>query len=169
MLEKFSVWLSYKLKSFSLVKKLHEYKLKKTPNVMIFALVLRNTSISSYQMLLQDFPFLSLLLEKWGYRCCKVCIERRKNIWECVLVKIFCRRYLMFQTCEFSKKLCHRCQRTTESSAFTLQGMLQRKSRVNWVFLLWTFGGWFHHQLHSRLLVHEISRRIGRTAPNLSI
>ena len=50
------------MKSFSLVKKLHEYKLKKTPNVMIFVLVLRNTSISSYRILLEDFPFLSLLL-----------------------------------------------------------------------------------------------------------
>ena len=50
------------MKSFSLVEKLHEYKLKKTPNVMIFVLVLRNTSISSYRILLEDFPFLSLLL-----------------------------------------------------------------------------------------------------------
>ena len=33
-----------------------------TPNVMIFVLVLRNTSISSYRILLEDFPFLSLLL-----------------------------------------------------------------------------------------------------------
>ena len=31
---------------------------------MIFALVLSNTSISSYRILLEDFPFLSLLLEK---------------------------------------------------------------------------------------------------------
>ena len=52
------------MKSFSLVEKLHEYKLKKTPNVMIFVIVLRNTSISSYRILLEDFPFLSLLLEK---------------------------------------------------------------------------------------------------------
>ena len=37
--KKFSVYLSYKLKSVSLVEKLHEYKLKKTPNV-IFILVL---------------------------------------------------------------------------------------------------------------------------------
>ena len=37
--KKFSVYLSYKLKSVSLVEKLHEYKLKKTPNV-IFVLVL---------------------------------------------------------------------------------------------------------------------------------
>ena len=65
MLEKFSVYLSYKLKSFSLVEKLHEYKLKKTPIDMIFALVLSNTSISPYRILLEDFPFLSLfLLEK---------------------------------------------------------------------------------------------------------
>ena len=62
MLEKFSIYLSYKLKSFSLVEKLHEYKLKKILNVMIFGLVLRNTSVSSYRILLEDFPFLSLLL-----------------------------------------------------------------------------------------------------------
>ena len=62
MLENFSVYLSYKLKSFSLVEKLHEYKLKKILNVMIFGLVLRNTSVSSYRILLEDFPFLSLLL-----------------------------------------------------------------------------------------------------------
>ena len=62
MLEKFSIYLSYKLKSFSLVEKLHEYKLKKILNVMIFGLVLRNTSVSSYRNLLEDFPFLSLLL-----------------------------------------------------------------------------------------------------------
>ena len=29
---------------------------------MIFGLVLRNTSVSSYRILLEDFPFLSLLL-----------------------------------------------------------------------------------------------------------
>ena len=62
MLEKFSIYLSYKLKSFSLVEKLHEYKLKKILNVMIFGLVLRNISVSSYRILLEDFPFLSLLL-----------------------------------------------------------------------------------------------------------
>ena len=50
------------MKSFSLVKKLHEYKLKKAPSVMILVLVLRNTSIPSYRILLEDFPFLSLLL-----------------------------------------------------------------------------------------------------------
>ena len=69
-----NVLLSYKLKSFSLVGKLHEYKLKKTPNIMIFSLVLRNNSISSYRIFLEDFPFLSLLLlEKIYGRNMRMC------------------------------------------------------------------------------------------------
>ena len=134
VLENFSVYLSYKLKSFSLVEKLHEYKLKKILNVMIFGLVLRNTSVSSYRILLEDFPFLSLLLlEKINsgatnaVKC--VCTERRNFIWEYVLVKMFCWRYHVSNLSIFKKitSVLHCCQRTTESSAFTLQGILQRK------------------------------------------
>ena len=75
----------------------------------------------------------------------------RMRACENILLEILCFKHLNFQKIT---SVFHRCQRTTESSAFTLQGILQRKSRVNWVVLLWTFGGWFNHQLHSRLLVH---------------
>ena len=60
----FFIYLSYKLKSSNLVEKFREYKLKKIPNVMLFALVLRNTCISSYKISVEIFPLLSLLLEK---------------------------------------------------------------------------------------------------------
>ena len=107
MLENFSVYLSYKLKSFSLVEKLHEYKLKKTPIDMIFALVLSNTSISPYRILLEDFPFLSLfLLEKINSGATNAVtyvqnagkISENACLWKCFAGDT------MFQTCQFSKK-----------------------------------------------------------------
>ena len=160
MLEKFSIYLSYKLKSFSLVEKLHEYELKKILNVLIFGLVLRNTSVSSYRILLEDFPFLSLLLlEKInsGATDAVKCVQNAGKTSENVCFWKYFAGDTMFQTCQFSKKITsvlHCCQRTTESSAFTLQGIFHRKSRINWVVLTWTFGWWFNHQLHSRLLVY---------------
>ena len=60
----FFIYLSYKLKSSNLVEKFGEYKLKKVPNVMLFALVLRNTCISSYKIFVEIFSFWSLLLDK---------------------------------------------------------------------------------------------------------
>ena len=100
------------MKSFSLVKKLHEYKLKKTPNVMIFVLVLRNTSISSYRILLEDFPFLSLLLlEKINsgatnaLKCTQNAGKISENacLWKCFAGDT------MFQTCQYSKKSLPYC------------------------------------------------------------
>ena len=136
MLEKFSIYLSYKLKSFSLVEKLQEYKLKKILNVMIFGLVLRNTSVSSYRILLEDFPFLSLLLlEKInsGATDAVKCVQNAGKTSENVLLKIFCWRYHVSNLSIFKKitSVLHCCQRTTESSAFTLQGIFHRKSRIN--------------------------------------
>ena len=96
------------MKSFSLVKKLHEYKLKKTPNVMIFVLVLRNTSISSYRILLEDFPFLSLLLlEKInsGATDAANCVQNAGKISENVCLWKYFAGDTMFQTYQFSKKL----------------------------------------------------------------
>ena len=52
------------MKRSNLVEELRAYKLKKIPNFMLFALVLRNTYISSYKTLVENFPFPSLLLEK---------------------------------------------------------------------------------------------------------
>ena len=147
------------MKSFSLVEKLHEYKLKKTPNVMIFVIVLRNTSISSYRILLEDFPFLSLLLlEKInsGVTDAAKCVQNAGKISENACLWKYLDGDTMFQTCQFSKKLLQYfiAVRKQQSSVFTLQAILKRKSRINWVVLSWTFGGWFNHQLHSRLLVH---------------
>ena len=96
------------MKSFSLVKKLHEYKLKKTPNVMIFVLVLRNTSISSYRILLEDFPFLSLLLlEKInsGATDAANCVQNAGKISENVCLWKYFAGDTMFQTYQFSKKI----------------------------------------------------------------
>ena len=47
-----------------MVEELREYKLKKIPDVMLFTLVLRNTYISSYKTLIENFPFPPLLLEQ---------------------------------------------------------------------------------------------------------
>ena len=94
------------MKSFSLVKKLHEYKLKKTPNVMIFVLVLRNTSISSYRILLEDFPFLSLLLlEKInsGATDAANCVQNAGKISENACLWKYFAGDTMFQTSQFSK------------------------------------------------------------------
>ena len=111
MLEKFSIYLSYKLKSFSLIEKFHEYKLKKTPIVMIFALVLSNTSISSYRILLEDFPFLSLLLEKInsGATDAVKCVQNAWKISENACLWKYFAGDTMFQTCQFSKKSLPYC------------------------------------------------------------
>ena len=109
--DKFYSYLSYKPKNFSLVEKLHEYKLKKTPIDMIFALVLSNTSISPYRILL-DFPFLSLLLlEKINsgatnaLKCTQNAGKISENacLWKCFAGDT------MFQTCQYSKKSLPYC------------------------------------------------------------
>ena len=75
---------------------------------MIFVLVLRNTSISSYRILLEDFPFLSLLLlEKInsGATDAANCVQNAGKISENVCLWKYFAGDTMFQTYQFSKKL----------------------------------------------------------------
>ena len=131
MLEKCPVYLSYKLKSFSLVEKLHEYRLKKTPNVMISALVLRNTSISSYKVLLEDFPVIIVIGK--DYRYCKVCTERRKNMrmraCENIFLEIPCFRPVNLKKKNFS--IASLSENNREFGFHITGYFLQRKSRIN--------------------------------------
>ena len=73
---------------------------------MIFALVLRNTSISSYRILL-DFPFLSLLLEKInrGATDAANCVQNAGKISENACLWKYFAGDTIFQTSQFSKKL----------------------------------------------------------------
>ena len=79
---------------------------------MIFVLVLRNTSISSYRILLEDFPFLSLLLlEKInsGATDAVKCVQNAGKTSENVCFWKYFAGDTMFQTCQFSKKLLPYC------------------------------------------------------------
>ena len=130
---------------------------KKTPIVMIFALVLSNTSISSDRILLEDFPFLSLLLEKInsGATDAVKCVQNAGKISENTCLWIYFAGDTMFQTCQFSKKSLRYCIAVREEQRVRLSHYrVFCRSKINWVVLSWTFGGWFNHQLHSRLLVH---------------
>ena len=174
MLENFSVYLSYKLKSFSLVEKLHEYKLKKILNVLIFGLVLRNTSVSSYRILLEDFPFLSLLLlEKInsGATDAVKCVQNAGKTSENVCFWKYFAGDTMFQTCQFSKKLLPYCIAVREQQRVRLSHYRvffienQELTELFWRGLLvgdsitsCTLDFW----------CMQISRR-GRTAPNFAI
>ena len=79
---------------------------------MIFALVSRKTSIFSYIILLEDFPFLSLLLlEKINSAATdavKCVLNAGKKSENKCLWKYFAGD-TMFQTCQFSKKLLQHC------------------------------------------------------------
>ena len=78
---------------------------------MIFALVLSNTSISSDRILLEDFPFLSLLLEKInsGATDAVKCVQNAGKISENTSLWIYFAGDTMFQTCQFSKKSLPYC------------------------------------------------------------
>ena len=78
---------------------------------MIFALVLSNTSISSDRILLEDFPFLSLLLEKInsGATDAVKCVQNAGKISENTCLWIYFAGDTMFQTCQFSKKSLRYC------------------------------------------------------------
>ena len=78
---------------------------------MIFALVLSNTSISSDRILLEDFPFLSLLLEKInsGATDAVKCVQNSGKISENTSLWIYFAGDTMFQTCQFSKKSLPHC------------------------------------------------------------
>ena len=100
---------------------------------MLFALVLRNTYISSYEILVENFPFPSLLLEKISSGATDA-VKGAQNAGKYLRMHA-CKNILLeipsFKSVNFQKNtsVLHRYQRKTENSAFTLQGMLQRKSR----------------------------------------
>ena len=116
-----------------MVEKFRKYKLKKIPNVMLFALVLRNTHISSYEILVENFPFSSLLLEKISSGATNAVkgAQNAGKISENACLQNILLEIPSFKSVNFQKNtsVLHRYQRKTENSAFTLQGMLQRKSR----------------------------------------
>ena len=160
VLKNLSVYLSYTLKRSNLVEELLEYKLKKIPNIMLFALVLRNTYISSYKTLVENFPFPSLLLEKIssGATDTAKCQQNAGKIYDTACLWKYFARDRMFQFCQFSKKLLQYCiairrqQRIQLSHCKVCCRENQEKSQL---LLSWNFGGWFSHQLKSRLSVHE--------------
>ena len=163
------------MKSFSLVEKLHEYKLKKTPNVMIFVLVLRNTSISSYRILLEDFPFLSLLLlEKInsGATDAANCVQDAGKISENACLWKYFAGDTMFQTYQFSKKLLQ----------YFIAVRKQQRVRFSHYRLFWRENQELTELFCRGLLVGDsitrctpdfwyiqIVRRRGRTASNFAI
>ena len=76
---------------------------------MIFALVLRNTSVSSHRILQEDFPFLSLLLlekiNSWATDVVKCTTQEkylRMGACENVLLEIPCFKPVNFQKNYFS-------------------------------------------------------------------
>ena len=78
---------------------------------MIFALVLSNTSISSGRILLEDFPFLSLLLGKInsGATDAVKCVQNAGKISENACLWIYFAGDTIIQTCQFSKKSLPYC------------------------------------------------------------
>ena len=100
---------------------------------MLFALVLRNTHISSYKILVENFPFSSLLLEKISSGATNAVkgAQNAGKISENACLQNILLEIPSFKSVNFQKNtsVLHRYQRKTENSAFTLQGMLQRKSR----------------------------------------
>ena len=100
---------------------------------MLFALVLRNTYISSYEILVENFPFPSLLLEKISSGATDAVkgAQNAGKISENACLQKYFAGDPKFQICQFSKKYFSIASLSEENRelGFTLQGMLQRKSR----------------------------------------
>ena len=139
---------------------------------MLFALVLRNTCISSYKIFVEIFPLLSLLLEKIssGATDAVKCAQNAGKISEKPCLWKYFAGDPMFQICQFSKRLLQYCitirgkQRTQLSHGKVCCRENQETSQ--WL-LSWTFGGWFNYQMKSNFRYTKISRRRGLTAPYL--
>ena len=125
---------------------------------MLFALVLRNTCISSYKIFVEIFPFSSLLLEKIssGATDAVKCAQNAGKISENACLWKYFVGDPMFQICQFSKKLLQYCitirgkQRTQLSHGKVCCRENQETSQ--WL-LSWTFGGWLNYQMKSKLSV----------------
>ena len=89
---------------------------------MTFALVLSNTSISSEGILLEDFPFLSLLLENInsGATDAVMCVQNAGKISENACLWIYFAGDTMFQTCQLSKKSLPYCIAVREQQRIRL-------------------------------------------------
>ena len=141
---------------------------------MLFALVLRNTYISSYEILVENFPFPSLLLEKISSGATDAVkgAQNAGKISENACLQKYFAGDPKFQICQFSKKILQYCiairgkQRTRLSHYKVCCKENQETSQ--WL-LSRTFGGWFNHQMKSRLSVHENFKRRGLTAPFLDL
>ena len=127
---------------------------------MLFALVLRNTYISSYKTLVEHFPFPSLLLQKIssGATDTVKCQQNAGKISETACLWKYFARDPMFQFCQFSKKLLQYCISIRGQHRIQLSHCkvcCRENQETSQLLLSWTFGGWFSHQLKSRLSVHE--------------
>ena len=148
------------MKRSNLVEELREYKLKKIPDVMLFTLVLRNTYISSYKTLIENFPFPPLLLEQIssGATDTVKCQQNAGKISETASLWKYFARDPMFQFYQFSKKLLQYCIAIRRQQRIQLSHCevccRENQETSQWL-LSWIFGGWFSHQLKSRLSVHE--------------
>ena len=96
---------------------------------MIFALVLSNTSISSGRILLEDFPFLSLLLGKInsGATDAVKCVQNAGKISENACLWIYFAGDTIIQTCQFSKKSLPYCIAVREQQRVRLTGYFEEK------------------------------------------
>ena len=100
-----------------------------------------------------------------------MCTERRKNIWECVLVKIFCWRYYVSNLSIFKKLLQYfiavREQQRVRLSHYRVFGR-ENQELTDLFFCGLLVGDWIT-SCTPDLWYMQISRRIGIIAPTFSI
>ena len=97
-----------------------------------------------------------------------MCTGCRKNIWETMLVKIFCWRSYVSNLSIFKKitSVLHHYHRKTANSSHGKVCCRENQETSQWL-LSWTFGGWFNYQMKSNFRYTKISRRRGLTAQYL--
>ena len=141
---------------------------------MLLTLVLRNTYISSYKTLIENFPFPPLLLEQIssGATDTVKCQQNAGKISETASLWKYFARDPMFQFYQFSKKLLQYCIAIRRQQRIQLSHCevccRENQETSQWL-LSWIFGGWFSHQLKSFRYFRymKISRRRGLTTPFL--
>ena len=141
---------------------------------MIFALVLSNTSISSDRILLEDFPFLSLLLEKInsGATDAVKCVQNAGKISENTCLWIYFAGDTMFQTCQFSKKSLPYCIAVREEQRVRLSHyrvFCRENQKLTELFCRGLLVGDSITSCTPGFWYIKISRRRGRSARNFAI
>ena len=141
---------------------------------MIFALVLRNTSISSHIFLLEDFPFLSLLLlEKInsGATDAVKCTTQEKYLrmgaCENILLEIPCFKPVNFQKKFLQYFIAVREQQRVQLSDYTV--FCRENQELTELFSRGLLVGDSITSCTPDFWYMQISRRRGRTAPNFAI